>query len=306
MRRKLLFVINPRAGKGQIRHHLLQIITRFNQLGYDIEVETTQKPRDATHIAAEKGGRFDLLLCSGGDGTLNEIVNGLMELDSRRPLVGYIPAGSTNDFAYNLYEDLDDIQAISKAIANGCELTCDVGKFNGQHFIYCAAFGAFTLTSYETAQKSKNILGRLAYLLEGTKHLNSLKSHHFIVKYDNNTIEDDFVYGMVTNSDSVAGIRGFGGRNVQLDDGLFEVLLIRMPKNLFDLQQIIAGLIKLDFPSNHFYSFKTEAVVFDSPEIISWNLDGEFGGDTHTGIISICDQALTFLAPRDPSVSRTS
>ncbi|NLM78772.1 MAG: YegS/Rv2252/BmrU family lipid kinase [Ruminococcaceae bacterium] len=299
MRRKLLFVINARAGKGQIKNHLLQIITQFNQLGYDVEVQTTQKPKDATRFAANKGDQFDLLLCSGGDGTLNEVVNGLMTLSSQRPLIGYIPAGSTNDFAFNLYEDMD-ILSISEAIADGCELPCDVGQFNDRFFIYCAAFGAFTLTSYETAQDRKNILGRLAYLLEGTKHLNTLKSYHFTVKYENNTIEDDFIYGMVTNSDSVAGIRGFGGRNVQLNDGLFEVLLVRMPKNLFDLQQIITGLIKLEFPTNHFYSFKTDAVVFDSPAVIAWNLDGEFGGDTRTGIISVCERAVTFLAPREP------
>lgn len=298
MRQKLLFVINAKAGKGQIKNHLLSIIDRFIAREYDVEVYTTQTAKDATRIAHEKGARFDLLLCSGGDGTLNEIVNGLMMLSDHRPLIGYIPAGSTNDFAINLYED-QDVMKIARSILNGCELPCDIGRFNDQHFIYCAAFGAFALTSYETAQINKNILGRVAYFLEGTKHLNTLKAYHLTVKYDRKTIEDDFIYGMVTNSDSVAGIRGFGGRNVQLDDGLFEVLLIRMPKNLFDLQQIISGLIKLEFPSNHFYSFKASAVVFDAAEPISWNLDGEFGGDVHTAIISICNRAVTFLAPKE-------
>jgi YegS/Rv2252/BmrU family lipid kinase len=298
MRQKLLFVINAKAGKGQIKNHLLSIIDRFNARGYDVEVYTTQDAKDATRIAHEKGAGFDLLLCSGGDGTLNEIVNGLMELPDHRPLIGYIPAGSTNDFAINLYED-QDVMEIVESILGGCELPCDIGRFNDKYFIYCAAFGAFALISYETAQINKNILGRVAYLLEGTKHLNTLKAYHLTVKYDNKTIEDDFLYGMVTNSDSVAGIRGFGGRNVQLDDGLFEVLLVRMPKNLFDLQQIISGLIKLDFPSNHFYSFKTSAVVFDASEPISWNLDGEFGGDEHTAIIGISNRAVTFLAPKE-------
>lgn len=298
MRQKLLFVINAKAGKGKIKNHLLSIIDRFNNHGYDVEVYTTQTVKDATRIAYEKGAGYDLLLCSGGDGTLNEIVNGLMMLPERRPLIGYIPAGSTNDFANNLYEDQDVMKNVG-LILDGCKLPCDIGRFNDQHFIYCAAFGAFALTSYETAQINKNILGRVAYFLEGTKHLNTLKAYHLIVKYEQKTIEDDFIYGMVTNSDSVAGIRGFGGRNVQLDDGLFEVLLVRMPKNLFDLQQIIGGLIKLDFPSNHFYSFKTNAVVFSASEPISWNLDGEFGGEVHTAIISICNHAVTFLAPRE-------
>jgi YegS/Rv2252/BmrU family lipid kinase len=298
MRRKLLFVVNAKAGKGQIKNHLLSIIDHFVADQYAVEVYTTQQSRDAARIAAETGSQYDLLLCSGGDGTLNEIVNGLMKLEDNRPLIGYIPAGSTNDFAYNLY-DTTNVKRIVAGIRHGRKLDCDIGRFNDLHFIYCAAFGAFALTSYETDQVYKNVLGRVAYLLEGTKHLNTLKAYHYTVKYDQKTIEDDFIYGMVTNSDSVAGIRGFGGRNVQLDDGLFEGLLIRMPKNLFDLQQIIAGLIKLDFSSDLFYSFKTGAVVFTSEEAISWNLDGEFGGKVHTAMISNCRRAVTFLAPED-------
>lgn len=296
MRRRLLFVVNAKAGKGQIKNHLLSIIDHFVSDQYAVEVYTTQQPHDAARIAAETGDQYDLLLCSGGDGTLNEIVNGLMKLEDKRPLIGYIPAGSTNDFAYNLY-DTTNVKQIVAAIRHGRQLDCDIGRFNDLHFIYCAAFGAFALTSYETDQAYKNVLGRVAYLLEATNHLNTLKAYHFTVKYDQKTIEDDFIYGMVTNSDSVAGIRGFGGHNVQLDDGLFEGLLIRMPKNLFDLQQIIASLIKLDFSSDLFYSFKTSAVVFTSEEAISWNLDGEFGGKVHNAMISICQRAVTFLAP---------
>lgn len=296
MHHKLLFIINPKAGKCQIKNYLLPIIEKLNVSGYDVEVKTTQGPKDATRIAAEKGGQFDVVFCSGGDGTLNEVINGLMRLPAHRPLIGYIPAGSTNDFANNLYEE-SDIITIVEQLLEGRELPCDVGHFNDRYFIYCAAFGAFALTSYETAQETKNILGRLAYFLEGTKHLNTLKSYHLTVRYNGKLIEDDFVYGMVTNSDSVAGIRGFGGRNVQLDDGLFEVLLVRMPKNLIDLQLIITSLIKLDFPATHFYRFKTDKIIFESPEEISWNLDGEFGGNERLVQINICNHAVTFIVP---------
>jgi diacylglycerol kinase (ATP) len=298
MRQKMLFIVNAKAGKGQIKNHVLSIIDRFNAQDYDVEVYVTQNQKDATDTAQKKGEHCDVLLCSGGDGTLNEVINGLMELESHRPRIGYIPAGSTNDFANNLYSDLD-ITEIIEAITKGQDLPCDIGRFNDRFFVYCAAFGAFALTSYETAQVNKNLLGRVAYFLEGTKHLNTLKAYHLTVKYADQSIEDDFLYGMVTNSDSVAGIRGFGGRNVQLDDGLFEVLLIRMPKNFFELQQIISGLIKLDFSHKLFCSFKTEAVVFNSERPISWNLDGEFGGDVHTAMISIKRRAVTFLAPSD-------
>ena len=221
-----------------------------------------------------------------------------MRVQTSRPLLAYLPAGSTNDFAFNLYDSMN-IKKITDSLLDGCQLDCDVGSFNGQHYIYCAAFGALIQTSYETAQAQKNILGRVAYFLEGTKHLNTLKTYRMTVHYENKTIEDDFLYGMVTNSDSVAGIRGFGGRNVQLDDGLFEVLLVRMPKNLFDLQQIIAGLIKLDFPASHFYSFKTHSVNFVSAQPISWNLDGEYGGDLTRASIGIVNKAISFLVPRE-------
>ena len=294
MQQKALFIINAGAGKGQIKNHLLYVINHFNARGHTVQVHVTQSAKDATQVAAEKGADFDLLLCSGGDGTLNEIVNGLMQTDSRRPLLAYLPAGSTNDFAFNLY-DSTNIRKITDSLLDGCQLSCDVGSFNGQHYIYCAAFGALIQTSYETAQANKNILGRVAYFLEGTKHLNTLKTYRMTIHYENKTIEDDFIYGMVTNSDSVAGIRGFGGRNVQLDDGLFEVLLVRMPKSLFDLQQIIAGLIKLDFPASHYYSFETSSVSFTSDELISWNLEGGYGGDLTLANIGIVHKAIFFL-----------
>ena len=297
MRQKALFIINARAGKGQIKNHLLYVINQFNSRGYAVEVHITQSSKDATLIAASKGADFDLLLCSGGDGTLNEVVNGLMQQEKERPLLAYLPAGSTNDFAFNLYDSMS-IKKITDTLLDGYQLACDVGSFNGQHYIYCAAFGALIQTSYETAQINKNILGRVAYFLEGTKHLNTLKAYRLTVTYENKIIEDEFIYGMVTNSDSVAGIRGFGGHNVQLDDGLFEVLLVRMPKNIFDLQQIIAGLIKLDFPASHFYSFKTDQVTFTTAEPISWNLDGEYGGDLTCASISIINKAISFLVPQ--------
>lgn len=303
MTRKMLFIVNAHAGTGKIKNWVLPIIDRFNAHGYTVEVHSTQRPCDATDIAARRGGRFDLLLCSGGDGTLNEVVSGLMRLEDKRPVIGYIPAGSTNDFSFNLYSDMEPLSVVED-ILHGLPMPCDVGGLNDRYFIYCAAFGAFVPTTYETPQINKNILGRIAYFLEGTKHLNTLKAYPFTVKYGNMTIEDDFLYGMVTNSDSVAGIRGFGGHNVQLDDGLFEVLLIKMPKNLYELHLIITALIKLDFGPDLFYSFKTDALVFDSPEPIIWNVDGEFGGDLHTAVISNYRKAMTFVASSDEDADR--
>ncbi|NLV47197.1 MAG: YegS/Rv2252/BmrU family lipid kinase [Clostridiaceae bacterium] len=305
MRQKMLFIVNAKAGKAQIKNHILSIIDLFNAAQYDVTVAVTQRPQDATQIAFERGSDFDFLLCSGGDGTLNEVINGLMRIETKRPCIGYIPAGSTNDFAANLYTDNNVLCNVEKMLS-GVELNCDIARFNDVFFVYCAAFGAFALTSYETAQINKNILGRLAYFLEGTRHLNTLKAYHFTISYDGMTIEDDFIYGMITNSDSVAGIKGFGGRNVQLDDGLYEVLLIRMPKNLIELQQIIGYLMKLDFSSDFFYRFKTSSITFDSTEPIAWNLDGEFGGEKKHVQIDVCKNAVTFLAPNPSELTTKS
>ena len=182
-------------------------------------------------------------------------------------------------------------------ILGGKPYTCDVGGFNDRFFVYCAAFGAFVNTSFETPQINKNILGRLAYFLEGTKHLNTLKANHLVFKLNGSSIDDDFLYGMVTNSDSIAGVSGFGGFDVHLNDGLFEVLLIKMPRNLLELRQIIAGLIKLDFSPNLFYSFKTDSLQVESQEeMLIWTLDGENGGETRTVKIQNITRAVTFMA----------
>lgn len=296
MPKHMLFIVNAHAGKGQIKNCILPIIDQFNAHDYAVEVYSTQSPGDATRIAADRGARFDLVMCSGGDGTLNETVSGLMQIAGNRPVLGYIPAGSTNDFANNLYPNLD-IMSIVGDILGGKPYTCDVGGFNDRFFVYCAAFGAFVNTSFETPQINKNILGRLAYFLEGTKHLNTLKANHLVFKLNGSTIDDDFLYGMVTNSDSIAGVRGFGGFDVHLNDGLFEVLLIKMPRNLLELRQIIAGLIKLDFSPNLFYSFKTDSLQVESQEeMLIWTLDGENGGETRTVKIQNITRAITFMA----------
>lgn len=294
-RRKALFIVNAHAGKGKIKTEVFAIVDRFNAKNYDIEVFSTQAQGDATQVTQDKASQYDLLICSGGDGTLNETVTGLMQVKAaERPHLGYIPAGSTNDFAANLYPRNDSLEIV-EAILNGEPFACDIGGFNERYFVYCAAFGAFVSTAYETPQVYKNILGRLAYLLEGTRQLPSLKSQHMSITYDGQTIEDDFLYGMMTNSDSIAGIRGLGGSDVLLDDGLFEILLIRMPKNPFELHLVITGLAKQDFSHELFYSFKASALSISAPEPVTWTLDGEFGGEITHAEITNHAKAVSFL-----------
>lgn len=275
--KKLLFVVNGHSGKGQIKNKLLDIIDIMIKEGYHVQVHTTQEREDATKVVREQAKYYDLVVCSGGDGTLDEAVTGMMQSEVRTPL-GYIPAGSTNDFANSLEIPEDMIQAAKTAVL-GVPFSCDVGEFNGDYFIYVAAFGIFTDVSYATSQELKNALGHVAYILEGAKRLHTIKSYHMRVEYDGNEIEGDFLLGMITNSTSVGGFKNMTGKDVKLDDGMFEVTLIHKPKNIIELNTIIASLTNLKDETDLIDSFRADSVKFYSEEEIPWTLDGEFGGD---------------------------
>jgi len=275
--KKLLFVVNGHSGKGQIKNKLLDIIDIMIKEGYHVQVHTTQEREDATKVVREQAKYYDLVVCSGGDGTLDEAVTGMMQSEVRTPL-GYIPAGSTNDFANSLEIPKDMIQAAKTAVL-GVPFSCDVGEFNGDYFIYVAAFGIFTDVSYATSQELKNALGHVAYILEGAKRLHTIKSYHMRVEYDGNEIEGDFLLGMITNSTSVGGFKNMTSKDVKLDDGMFEVTLIHKPKNIIELNTIIASLTNLKDETDLIDSFRADSVKFYSEEEIPWTLDGEFGGD---------------------------
>ena len=275
--KKLLFVVNGHSGKGQIKNKLLDIIDIMIKEGYHVQVHTTQEREDATKVVREQAKYYDLVVCSGGDGTLDEAVTGMMQSEVRTPL-GYIPAGSTNDFANSLEIPKDMIQAAKTAVL-GVPFSCDVGEFYGDYFIYVAAFGIFTDVSYATSQELKNALGHVAYILEGAKRLYTIKTYHMRVEYDGNEIEGDFLLGMITNSTSVGGFKNMTGKDVKLDDGMFEVTLIHKPKNIIELNTIIASLTNLKDETDLIDSFRAESVKFYSEEEIPWTLDGEFGGD---------------------------
>lgn len=275
--KKLLFVVNGHSGKGQIKNKLLDIIDIMIKEGYHVQVHTTQEREDATKVVREQAKYYDLVVCSGGDGTLDEAVTGMMQSEVRTPL-GYIPAGSTNDFANSLEIPKDMIQAAKTAVL-GVPFSCDVGEFNGAYFIYVAAFGIFTDVSYATSQELKNALGHVAYILEGAKRLYTIKTYHMRVEYDGNEIEGDFLLGMITNSTSVGGFKNMTGKDVKLDDGMFEVTLIHKPKNIIELNTIIASLTNLKDETDLIDSFRADSVKFYSEEEIPWTLDGEFGGD---------------------------
>lgn len=276
--KKMLFVFNPRSGKEQIRGHLMEILDIFTKAGYEIRVHVTQKQSDAAGVVARYGNRVDLVVCSGGDGTLNETVSGMMKL-KKTPLLGYIPAGSTNDFAASLGIPRRMAQAAGD-IVEGTPFPVDIGTFCGQRFfMYIAAFGAFTEVSYITSQDRKNLLGHQAYMIEGVKSLAGLKPYHMKAEWEDHVLEEDFAFGMVTNTRSVGGFKGLVNQSVELNDGLFEVLLIRMPRTPVDLSNIVSYMFLKEEPNEYVYKFKTSSIRMTSDTGVDWVLDGEYGGN---------------------------
>lgn len=291
--KKLLFIYNANAGTGILKPKLADVIDIFVKAGYDVTAYPTQRYHDALAKVRAYKDDYDLVVCSGGDGTLDEVVTGMCNRKKKIP-IGYIPAGTTNDFAKSLHISREVLEAADTAV-NGVPFPCDVGAFNDDYFVYIAAFGLFTDVSYETKQSMKNVLGHLAYLLEGTKRIFNVPSYHVKVTYDGNTLEDDFIFGMVTNSRSVGGFKGIIGKHVAFDDGLFEVTLIKTPTNPMELNEIIASLVIKQIDSAHMYSFRTSEIRFESVEEIPWTLDGEFGGEHDDVLVLNKKQELAIM-----------
>lgn len=296
-KKKLLFVFNPKSGMGLIKNSLLDIIDIMVKAGYDPTVYPTQARGDAIQKVKEDGAGYDRIVCSGGDGTLDEVVTGMREIDLHIPL-GYIPAGSTNDFARTLEIPSDMIKAAEIAVGENI-FACDVGQFEDDTFIYIAGFGMFTEISYETPQELKNIFGHAAYVLSAARSLASIPNYLMQVEANGTVIQDRFVYGMITNSVSVAGFKGLTGKNVQLDDGEFEVTLVKSPNNPLELNEIIAYLTGIIQETKMVYSFKTDHIQIRSRSSVSWTLDGENGGDHWSVDIRNHYKKLNILVPEN-------
>lgn len=297
MDKKMLFIYNPKAGKAQIKSNLLDIIDIFTKAGYEVTAYPTQAPGDAVKAVKMRHADYDMVVCSGGDGTLDEVVTGMIKSEERLP-IGYVPAGSTNDFANSLKIPKSMRQA-ADVVVNGRDFSFDIGTFNNDVFIYVAAFGIFTDVSYQTKQDIKNVLGHAAYLLEGVKRLPSVRAYPLKITCNGEVIEGDFIYGMITNSYSVGGFRGITGQNVLLDDGLFEVTLIRRPSNPLDINNIILALVDKRVKSEHIYTYTAQSVKVESEEPVAWTLDGEFGGEHLTADIQNCRHALKIRVPEE-------
>ncbi|MCD8038196.1 MAG: YegS/Rv2252/BmrU family lipid kinase [Lachnospiraceae bacterium] len=302
MKKKALFIVNQHSGKGLIKNRLLEITDILVKAGYEVTVYPTQSKGDAKETVKNRDKSYELVVCSGGDGTLDEIVSGMMQ-SGFQTAIGYIPAGSTNDFANSLKLPLA-MKKAAEVIAAGREFACDVGRFNEEIFVYIAAFGLFTEVSYETPQGMKNLLGHMAYILEGVKQLANIKSYPMRVTYltedgSEAVIEDEFIYGMVTNSHSIGGFKSIAGNvfkgNIDLNDGLFEVILIKVPKNPLELNSILAALTIADIDTEYMYSFKSARLTFEGENETAWTLDGEYGGICRKAVLQNEKEAMRIM-----------
>lgn len=295
--KRMLFIYNPNAGTGVLKPKISDILDIFTKAGYEVTAYPTQKKQDAVEKIKSLDMSYDLIVCSGGDGTLDEVVTGMQMTDMTIPL-GYIPTGTTNDFAASLGIPKDILEAADVAV-NGTEFCCDVGVFNSDYFIYVAAFGIFTDVSYETDQSLKNMLGHLAYVLEGAKRVFNIPSYKVRVTHDGQEIEDEFIYGMVTNSRSVGGFKGLVGPDVMFDDGEFEVMLIKTPKNPLELNELLGAIVMRQVNPKRMYCFRTGSVKFESMEEIPWTRDGEFGGNHDEVVVRNSRRALNLMIKQE-------
>lgn len=290
MPKQALVIINPKAGQKKARKHTFEIVDRLSRDGYSVSIRTTTKAGDATAFAQQYGPDQDLIVCCGGDGTLNEVINGITSAGCTVPL-GYVPAGTTNDFARTVRLP-KKVEKCMDRILSTLPRNCDIGRFNGRDFTYIASAGAFTKVSYSTPQRLKNRLGHTAYLWEGIKEIGHIAPFRAKVTFNNKSFEDEFVFVSVSNSTSIAGLFKLNRLDVRLDDGEFELMLIRNPKNAVELIRVITGLVGGKYDPRYVIFDHVRHVHFEFEQPIEWTLDGE-SGKAHTEVeIGVLDDMI--------------
>ena len=296
MDKKILLIVNPCSGRARMRTELLGVVEIFSRAGYLVTVYPTKARGDATSRVSSLGsGEYDEIVVCGGDGTLNEVITGLMRSGNKYTL-GYIPSGTLNEWSSGL-KISRNIKKAAEDIASGRKIKLDIGKFSDKYFSYTASFGAFTDASYSAPQDVKNVLGQAAYFFEGIKSLGNIKTVHLKFSADGREIEGDFLFGAVSNSMSVGGIVKFDESAVKLNDGKFEILLIRNPDNILKLQPIIDGILKRDFNREGLEFFTAENVTVTGGDGLSWTLDGEYARGEEKTVITNLHNAIELVVP---------
>lgn len=313
--KNLLFVYNPKAGKGQLEENVEKIVRIFGKAGFSTTVHATTCKGDGTvfvkaYLEAADNKDYksrnaeilqecddvvmpDRIVCAGGDGTLQEVMRAVVASGLNIP-VGIIPTGSTNDFGYSLGLP-EGILPAAKRAATGAPFECDVLNFYDRNLVYTAAFGLFSEVSYATPQDLKNRLGHFAYILHGAKTILQTRKIHAKVTYDDGVIDEDLLLGMIVNAKSVGGFRKITGPGVELDDGKTELMLVKWPKNPVQLVKILYAALSHKTEGEYFKILHTSKAVFEFDKNIKWSFDGEYGGKGKKAEISVANKKITYI-----------
>ncbi len=291
--KKLLMIVNPRAGRNKPLGPMFEACSILSEAGYLLSIRKTAGSGDAARIARTEGSAYDLVVAVGGDGTLNEVASGLLDLE-QPPLLGYLAQGSTNDFASSLHISDRPAEAAA-AMVRRSPRQLDIGSWNGRRFIYVASFGAFTRSSYSAPQAAKNALGHFAYILEGMKDLNTLRSYRVKLTADGEVLDGEYLFGAVCNSTSIGGLMKLDPERVVLDDGKFEMLLIPSPKTPADLQKLVMALLEQRYDREGLVFRHVSSLHLETAENLPWSLDGEYAASAPAVDIQNLRKGLTML-----------
>lgn len=295
-KKRLLLIVNPCSGRAKMHTELLKVIEVLSAADFSVTVYPTKYKGDATeYVSTLNDSDFETIVVCGGDGTLNEVITGIMNKGLGIKL-GYIPSGTLNEWSSGL-KISRNIETAANDITTGVETKLDIGKFNDKYFSYTASFGAFTSASYSAPQDIKNILGQAAYFFEGIKSLANIKPIHLKFIHENGIAEGDFLFGAISNSLSVGGIVKYDKTAVELNDGEFEVLLIRKPDNILKLKPLIDGILKRDFNREGMDFFRTKNLTIEATQEVSWTLDGEYAEGKPKMQVENLHNAVTFILP---------
>ena len=295
MSKNILMIVNPVSGRGVLKQKLWKILEIFSNADITANVIFTKKRGDAIEFAKNCPDDIETVVCAGGDGTLNEVISGLMENPTPHKL-GYIPVGTTNDLASSLGISKNPIEA-AKNIIDGNTEKIDIGSFSGRYFNYVASFGAFTEASYNTPQEAKNLLGHFAYVLEGIMSLANIRSYKVKFTFNNTVIEDNFIFGAISNTTSMGGVLKLKDTLVALNDGEFELLLIKKPTNIIQLQKILGEIMTQNFSGDLVKLFHTSHIVIECEENFDWTLDGECHHGVQREEVNNITQAIKLIVP---------
>jgi len=295
MNKKILLIVNLHSGKGTIKRKLPSIINNLSGAGYEVDVHYTKPNYKPAKIMREYNKNVDLIICCGGDGTLNEVVNYVMksEINSK---ISFIPLGTMNDFAHTIKMSTNKTY-LSRNINNCRHVKSDIGKFNTVYFNYVAAFGAFVPVPYVTPQSLKRIFGKFAYFIVAFSYISKIREVPIVLEVNGKHIEDEFVFGSISNSKTIGRIRWFKRNEVKIDDGKFEMMFVKKPKNVLQFIDMVFALLIKNHNKKYFYFFQTDEVSIKSDAGIPWTLDGEYGGRLKHVTIKNNKQSVTYIVP---------